>query len=711
MSRETTSVTRRDFLRVVAVGGGAFCLGVSWPGRAAAAGTGAESWRPGAFVRLEPDGRVVVISKHTEMGQGVFTTLALAVAEELDVPWTSVAVETEPADPKFAHLHSKFQMTGGSSSTREALDSMRLAGGTARAVLVQAAAERWGVAVERLRTEAGQVLADDGRTAAYGSLLAAAARLPLPDTVPLKPRSEWRLLGRDASRVEAADKVTGRALFGFDVTVPGLKTVLIARAPRFGAVLEAWDDTAARRLPGVLAVVPVWSGVAVVAEGFLAAQRGREALVTRWSPGPIADWDEARIDAVFAEAIAAPGLSAQQSGDFAAAWTDAARRIEATFDLPYLAHACMEPLNATAWLRPDGMLEVWAPTHFPGPDRDAAAQVAGLSLERVILHPCLMGGSFGRKAAATSDFVREAVDVARQVKWPVKVVWTREDDLRGGFYRPRVKARVRLALAADGALAGWGIDTAGQRMSTTGSFASDPTQVEGSMVEGLTEPGYAIPHREVVWHEVKAGPTVQWWRSVGHSTAGFIKECAIDLAAEAAGVDPLLFRERLLADAPRALTVLRTLREVAEWGRPAPGRFQGVAFHESFGTLVGQVVDVSVGPQGEPKVHRVVCVVDCGWVVNPTGAKAQVMSSVIFGLSAALYGRIDVRGGATANGNFHDYPVMRLPEAPVVETVFVESDGPLSGLGEPGLPPVAAALANAWFKATGKRVTRLPFVG
>jgi len=705
-----TEISRRAFLKSTAIAGTGLVIAFRFGSRLTAAEAGPTAVNPNAFLRIAPSGAVTIISKHSEMGQGVYTSLAMCVAEELDADWTKISVEAAPAAQVYANLAFGLQGTGGSTSTAESYDQMRTAGATARAMLVQAAAQRWGVDAATLRTANGAVVAADGRRAGYGELAEAAAKLTPPEKVKLKDVAQFKIIGKATKRVDSTDKVTGRGVFGIDVKIPGALTAVIVRPPVFGGKLKNFDDTAAKKIAGVKQVVAVPCGVAVLADGVWAAKKGSEALKIEWDHGALASLDSAKQRADYVALASQPGVSADKRGDTTAAFAGAATKIEGTFEFPYLAHAAMEPLNATAHVKPDGTVEIWAPTQFQGVDQQVAAAVAGVTPDKVTIHTTLLGGGFGRKANPNSDFIAEAVQVSKAVGAPVRVVWLREDDMAGGYYRPRTLVTAKLGLDASGKLVSWENQIVSQSIglgtALEGMLVKDG--VDETQVEGLKGLPYAVPNLRVDWHVAPKGVPVLWWRSVGHSFSAFVKESLIDDAARAAKRDPIDYRIGLLADQPRQVAILKLLREKSNWGHAPGGRFQGVAIHESFESIVGQVAEISV-KAGVLTVHKVTAVVDCGTVVNPAGVRAQMMSAVVYGLSAALYGQITFKNGRVEQKNFDTYQVVRLPEAPVVETHTINSGAKMGGIGEPGLPPLAPAIGNAILAATGKRLRSLPF--
>ncbi|WP_306600390.1 xanthine dehydrogenase family protein molybdopterin-binding subunit [Geothrix sp. 21YS21S-2] len=708
----TGTLTRRDFLKAggAAAGGLTVAFLVPAASRAAQAVEPAAPFAPNAFLRIGSDDRITVLLSHSEMGQGIWTTLPMLIAEELDADWSRVRAEHAPAAPAYAHAVFGMQMTGGSSSTWSEFDRYRQAGALARALLIQAAAQRFGVDPSQCRTDNGVVHAGD-RKATYGELAVAASRLPAPGPIPLKDPRDWKIIGQPRRRLDGPEKVNGRAIFGMDVQFPGLLTALVARPPVFGAKVRSFDAARAKAVPGVRAVLQVPSGVAVVAEDFWAAERGRDALAVAWDLGPNAGLDTGSLFQEFRRLAATPGKVAAQAGDAPSVLAKASKVLEAEYAVPYLAHAPMEPLNCTVKLGPDSC-EIWSGTQFQGPDHQAAARITGLKPSQITLHTVFLGGGFGRRANPTSDFVTEALHVAKAAGRPVKVVWTREDDIRGGYYRSGFLHRARVALGADGLPEAWQHTLVGQSILVGTPFEAMMMKngIDPTSTEGVADSPYlaGVPHHHVSLHSPSTGVPVLWWRSVGHSHTAFVMESLIDELAHAAGVDPLAYRRRLLQAHPRHLAVLELAAEKAGWGRPvAAGHALGLAVHESFGSFVAQVAEVSVD-QGRPRVHRVVCAVDCGLAVNPEGVRAQMEGAVVFGLTAALHGEITFAQGRVRQGNFHDYPLLRINEMPRVEVHILPSTAKMGGIGEPGVPPVAPAVANALFLLTGQRVRHLP---
>jgi isoquinoline 1-oxidoreductase beta subunit len=711
---EVLNLSRRRFLAASALAGGGLILGVYLPhidSRADAAEGKVKTFAPNAFVRIGTDDSITVIVNHSEMGQGPYTSIPMVVAEELEADWSKVRYEAAPVDPAYNHSVYGIQMTGGSTSTWSEWERLRKAGAAARLMLIAAAAQTWKVEPAACRAENSQVLHPaSGRKLSYGQLAEKAAGLKPPRDVPLKDPRDFKIIGKATRRLDTPEKTNGKAIFGLDVQLPGMLVALVARPPVFGGKVKSFRADKAKAIPGVRHVVQIERGVAVVADGFWAARRGREALEITWDDGPLAGLDSRKQGEEYAELARRPGAVARKAGDAAAALGKAARTFEASYDLPYLAHATMEPINCVADVRAD-RCEVWTGTQFQTVDRDAAARDAGLKPDQVTLHTTLLGGGFGRRAVPDSHFVREAVQLSKAVKAPVKVIWTREDDMRGGYYRPRAYHQVRAGLDAAGALVAWQ-----QRIVCQSFIAGTPFEaaiikdgVDETAVEGAKDIPYHIPNLLVDWHKAPGGVPTLWWRSVGHSHSAFVVETFLDELAHAAGKDPYEYRRALLAKQPRHKRVLELAAEKAGWGKPLPeGRGRGLAVHESFGSYVAHVAEVSISPQGKLRVHRVVCAIDCGPVVNPDTVRAQLESGVVFGLTAALYGEITFEKGRVKQRNFHDYPMLRMNEMPVVEAHIVPSTDRMGGVGEPGVPSIAPAVANALFTLTGKRIRRLP---
>jgi isoquinoline 1-oxidoreductase beta subunit len=701
---------RRHFMiGVVAIGAG-LAVGVQFAkryDRLQAERRALEPFRPNAYVRIDPDDTITVVIGKSEMGQGVYTSLPTLIAEELDVDPARLRVEFAPVDPAFNHPAMPMQFTGGSMSVSSTFEPLRHAGALARTLLVSAAARAWNVPETTLRTGDGAVT-DGTRRASYGELVGVARDLEAPRYVRLKDREAFRYIGHTVPRLDSRAKVTGRAQFGLDVRERDMLFALVARSPTFGGHALRYDSRAARAVPGVIDVRPIPSGVAVLATNTWAALRGRDALEVQWDAGPGAHLSTAAIREDYRRRLATAGVVARRIGDPDAALASAARRIDVEYEVPFLAHACMEPLNCVARVR-DGECDVWTGTQFQSVDAAAAARAAGVSPEAVRIHTMFLGGGFGRRANPRSDFVVEAVHLAKLTERPVQVVWTREDDTRGGWYRPFYLHRVRAGSDRTGLPVAWHHMVVGQSVLEESPFRDAVVNdVDPTSVEGIVDMPYGIPNLHVELASVKLPVTVQWLRSVGHSHTGFVVNGVLDELAVAARRDPLDLRRVLLADRPRHRAVLDIVAERAGWGsRPPRGTHRGLALHESFGSVVAQVAEVSVTADGV-RVHRVVCAIDCGLAVNPGQVEAQMESGIVFGLSAALRGGITLRNGLVEQGNFNDYPVLRMNEMPRIETHIVASDAPIGGVGEPGVPCVAPAVVNAIYAATGRRLRSLP---
>jgi isoquinoline 1-oxidoreductase beta subunit len=673
---------------------------------------------PNAFLRIDTDGNVTVIAKHVEMGQGAYTGIATIVAEELDADWERVRVESAPADAKrYANLtFGTMQGTGGSSAMANSWMQLREAGAKARAVLVAAAAKEWHLAPSELVVDKGVVIhAATQRHATFGSLVPAARSMAVPDKVMLKDPHDFKLIGQRVPRVDVPAKCDGSAQFTLDTVFPGMLVALLRRAPRFGATVKSFDGAAASAIPGVVKIVQVPRGIAVLANGFWAAKRGREALVINWDETHAEKRGSAELMESYRRLAEQPARSARKQGDVEEALRGAARRVSAGYEFPYLAHAPMEPLDAVVRLTADSC-EIWAGDQFQTIDQSNAAKACGLKPEQVAIHTLYAGGSFGRRANAWSDFIVEAVTIAKAHGadgTPIKLQWTREDDIGGGLYRPMFFHKLEAALNAQGELSGWRHVIVGQSIMAGTPFAAmmkdgiDPTSVEGA-----ANLAYKIPNISVDLSTAEVGVPVLWWRVVGSSHTTFAVESFIDEIAHEAGQDPFELRRKLLANEPRMKAVLELAAQKAGWnGAPLPkGKGRGIAVAEAFKTFVAQVAEVSVDERGQVKVDRVVCAVDCGTPINPDVIAAQMEGGIGFGLSAALYGAITLKDGHVEQSNFNDYRVLRMNEMPKVEVHIVPSTEAPTGVGEPGVAPIGPAVANAIFAATGKRVHVFPFV-
>ena len=704
------NVSRREFFKQ----SGALVLAIGAP----QAFSQNAPFQPNAFVSIGPDSVVTVVVKHVEMGQGTYTGLPALVAEELDADWSQIRVEGAPADAKrYNNLFwGEAQGTGGSTALANSYGQLRQAGAVARIMLVAAAAERWQVPAAEITITRGVVEhRASARKASFGELTASAATQVLPAEAPLKKPDQFVYIGQPAQRTDAVAKSTGTAIFTQDVKLPGMLTAVVLHPPRFGARLSSFDPLKAKQVPGVLDVVafatPVRSGVAVLARDYWTAKKGRDALVAQWDESDAFRLGSPEIVAQYRALAATPGATARKDGDAERALSGAAKRIDASYEFPFLAHAAMEPMNCVVALKRDGC-EVWNGEQFQTFDQAALARLLGLPAGRVRLNMLFAGGSFGRRANPDSDFLLEAAAIAKAAggQTPIKLVWGREDDMRAGYYRPMALHSLSAALDAGGKLVGWR-----QRIVTQSILAGTAFEpmlvkngIDASSVEGAANLPYAVPNLSVELHSPKLGVPVQWWRSVGSTHTAFAVECFLDELARASGRDPLAFRLELLEKQPRHQAVLGLAAAQAGWGRPLPaGRARGLAVHESFGTVVAQVVEVS-GTKHGPRIERIVCAVDCGVAVTPNIVAMQMESGIGYGLSAALSGAVTLKEGIVEQSNFHDYPVLRIGQMPPVETFIVPSSAKPSGVGEPATPVIAPALANALYALYGTPLRALP---
>jgi len=664
-----------------------------------------------AFLRIAPDNTISIVLSHVEMGQGIWTGLPMLVAEELDCDWTKIKPEHAPAAPVYGIPGMGFQMTGGSSSTNSEFDRYRQVGAVARDMLVRAAAARWKTTPAKITTKDG-VLSFGDKHLTYGDVAEEAMKLKPPGRVTLKQPKDWKIIGTRVKRLDSPEKITGRAQFGMDVQFPGLRTALVRRAPAFGAKLVSFDAAAALKVPGVEKVVQVPSGVAVIAKHFWAAKLGRDALKIEWSQP---DGGGVTTKAQFAEyrtLSAKPGTIATDVGKVDNALAKATTKLESFYEVPYLAHASMEPLNTTIKIDGD-KVEIWAGTQFPGGDSLAAAKIIGTTPDKVTLHTPFLGGGFGRRGNPAADFVAEAAFVAKAAGVPVKVVWTREDDMHGGYYRPAYLHRVVVATDPKGNPTAWDHTVVGQSILAGTPFEAFGIKngIDNSSIEGLGDSPYLekVAAKRVSLHSPKNAVPVLWLRSVGNTHTAFAMESMIDELAHAAKQDPLAYRLALLSDKPRFAKALQLAADKAGWGSaPPPGHARGLAVHESFGSIIAQTAEVSI-EHGKIRVHQVTAAVDCGTMVNPQGLEAQIQGAIVFGLTAALFGKLTLEGGRVQQSNFHDYPMLRIHEMPKIDVHVIESGAPMGGIGEPATAPIAPAVANAVFALTGKRLRTLPF--
>ena len=670
---------------------------------------------PGAFVKISPDNTVTVFSKHIEFGQGTYTGLATLVAEEMDADWSQIRVDAAPADVKrYQNLVFGLQGTGGSTAIANSYLQMRRAGAAARAMLVTAAAKQWSVPEPSITVSEGTVShAASNRSASFGELAEEAAKIDVPPTPKLKQAREFRLIGRDLTKVDSAEKSTGAAKFTLDEYHEGMQTVVVARPPKFGAVMRSFDASAAKAVKGVVAVRAISSGVAVYAKNTYAALQGRDALNIEWDETKAEKRSTEAIYADFSKAASTPARAVESSGDLAGNFAQATKIHDVEFRLPYLAHAPMEPLDGVIDYG-KGKARLIAGSQFPTLDRQTIAGVLGLAPENVEVKTLLAGGSFGRRAQPTVHFAVEVAEIAKAAGQGVyKYMWTREDDITGGYYRPLTVHRLRAGLDEKGRIIAWENTIANQSVMGGSPFEqiTMPDGLDQSAFEGSTELPYAFPASSVTWARMESPVPVQWWRSVGHSHTAYATEVFLDELLALSETDPVLGRLDLLKRSQsRHRGVLERVAEIANWDKaPDAGRAKGVALHKCFGTYVAAVAEVS-DDGGMPKVHKVWCAVDCGVAINPNVIKAQMQSSIGYGLSAALFNEITLAdGGAIEQRNFDRYRVLRINEMPEIEVAIVQSDEAPTGVGEPGLPPTAPAVANAWRVLKGKAPHRLPF--
>ena len=700
-------VSRREFLIAGAAAGGGLLLGWRIDARPLS-----PVFAPNAFIRIGTDGRVTMIMGQVEMGQGMYTAMPMLLAEELEVGLDQVRLEHAPPDDKlYANPIFHFQATGGSTSVKGLYEPMRRAGATARTMLMAAAAKRWNVDPASCRAERGAVIhTPSHRRLSYGALAAAAAALPIPDNVVLKRPEDFKLIGTPAKRLDTPDKVNGRAQFGIDVRLPGMKIATVAASPVLGGTVAGLDEAKAMAIAGVRQIVKLDDVVAVVADHMWAAKQGLAALAIRWDDGPNAKVSTADVVRELDAASQQPGVVARKEGDAAAAIAGATVKLDAVYQAPFLAHTTMEPINCTVHVRPDGC-EVWTGSQVLARAQATAAQVTGLPLEKVVVHNHLLGGGFGRRLEV--DYVTQAVRIAKQVDGPVKVVWSREEDVQHDVYRPYYYDRMAAGLDAHGKPIAWTHRLVGPSILARWAPPAFRNGLDGDALDGAVHLQYDIPAIQVeyVRHEEPVVNT-GFWRGVGVTHNTFVIESFIDELALAAKADPFEYRRALLAKSPRARTVLELAAQQAGWGETLPaGRGRGIALmYSGWDTYVVQVAELSVSESGEVRVHRIVCAVDCGTVVNPDIVKAQIEGGVIFGIGGALWGEVTLKNGRVEQSNFHDVRMLRMNETPPIEVHLVRNLEPPGGIGEPGTAVTAPALANAIFAATGKRIRKLPLV-
>ena len=715
MGIQDIKATRRGFLA-----GAGLVIGVSlaFRGEAAAAliqGDPAGAQGPendfNAFVRIAPDGSVTVLSKHIEFGQGPYTGLTTLVAEELDADWSQMKVAAAPAnDELYKNLAFGLQGTGGSTSIANSYEQMRRAGAAAKAMLVAAATAEWKVPAGEITVSKGRIRHEkSGKESGFGELADKAATMTPPGEPQLKDPKDFVLIGTDRPKLDTPAKVRGETVYTLDVLADDMLIAMVRHSDHFGAKVKSFDDTEARKVAGIVDIQAIPQGVAVFAENTFAALKARDALKVEWDLSGAETRSSEEIYADYRKLFSEDGMQATNTGDVAGAFSgNGITTLTSDIVFPFLAHAPMEPLDAVLMRHEDGSIDCYNGAQFPGQDKTAIADVCGVDPTKVRVNTQYAGGSFGRRAQFGSPYMREAAAAfkASGMKRPMKHVWTREDDIRGGFYRPVYVHTIKGAIDGDGNIVGWDQQIAGQSIM-------HKDELDDTTVEGAADLPYAIPNIRVVAHQTKLPVPILWWRSVGHTHTGFAVETFIDQLLEKAGKDPVDGRLALLKDHPREAGVLKKVAEIAGWGDKVPdGRQRGVAVHKSFNTYVAEIAEVSIGPRGAPKVHKVWCAVDCGVAVNPNIIRAQMEGGIGYGLGAILYDQITLGdGGAVQQSNFNDYPSLRIYDMPHVEVAIVQSSEAPTGVGEPGVPPIGPAVANAWRRLTGQPVQRLPIAG
>lgn len=703
MSTHSTDASRRDFLKLTGLAGGGLVLGLGLSGCSKPAALGSAGGQPVAWLRIDVENAITVLVDRSEMGQGVYTSLTQLLAEELEVPLQAIRVVAAPVGAVYVNALLGAQITGGSTSVRDAWEKLRKAGAQARTMLVQAAAAYWGVDAAKLRVEGGTVVNGNKRLT-YGELAENAAKLPVPAEVTLKPAKDFKLVGKPQKRIDTASKVDGSAIYGIDVKLPGMLHAALAQPPTLGGALDRFDAKAAEAMPGVKKVLATGSGVVVVADHYWQARKALAAVRISWKGGPNAGLSTEGIRSRLRKAAARPGRDVRKEGDVPAALKTAAKVVQATYELPLLAHATLEPQSCTADVRDDSA-NIHVNTQTQQVAQGTVAALLGLKPEQVFIHTTLLGGGFGRRLEV--DFLTAAVEASKAVGKPVKVIWTREDDTTHDAYRPPAYDQISGALDAQGNLVAWQLHLTGPSITARMFPAVVETALDPFAVEAAQNYPYDVPNIAITYNREEIGINVGYWRSVSHALNCFVAESFMDELAHAAGKDPYAFRAALLSKQPRYKRVLDTAAEKAGWGKAPAGHFHGIALMEGYGTYMAQVAEVSI-EGGAVKIHRITCAVDCGSVVNPNIVDQQIHGSILFGLTAALWGEITLAGGQVQQKNFDSYRLLRLPEAPPIDVHVIDSTEAPGGLGEPGTAVIGPALANAIFAATGKRLRALP---
>ena len=704
------NINRRSFFKISAITGGGLLISFAVPSAIKKLRISPQSklTELNAFLQIAGDNTIHIILSKVEMGQGIWTTLPMLIAEELDCDWNKITIEHRPPGTAVDFLEPVVdRFTGGSETTKSQFDIYRQAGATARMMLVNAAAKRWGVKPEICRTENGYVIAGDKKLS-FGEVATDASILPRP-VVKLREPKDWKYIGKSQKRLDGAEKINGKAKYGIDIQFPDLLTAVVAHAPVFGGKVKSFDAGAANAIKGVRYIVQIPTGIAVLADNFWAAKKGRDALIIDWDNSENEHIESKTIADEYSKLAKTKGLVVKQKGDVNSALKKVQKSIEAEFSFPFLAHAPMEPLNCTVKIRED-KCEVWTGTQSPIHHQAEVAMFLGLKPEQVLLYTPHLGGSFGRRGAFSADWIMEAVHIAKNSGQFIKLVWTREDDIKGGYYRPVYLHRVNIGVGADGYPVAWQHRIVGQSLFTNTPLEQYIVQngIDYSSVTTGAPYSDAIPHYSFELITTKLGVPVSAWRSVGNTHTAFVMETLIDELATLAKMDPVEYRRTLFKNSPRHLAALNLAVEKAEWNKPmTKGRFRGIAVHEAMGSYVSQVVEISFD-DNKLRIHRVVCAIDCGLAVNPDGVHAQMEGCIVYGLTAALYGEITLEKGQVQQSNFHDYQMLRMNQTPKIEVYIVPGCEKMGGAGEPGVPPVAPALANAIFAATGKRLRDLP---
>ncbi len=707
-------VSRRNFLKAAGLAGGGLLLGLNLPAGGKLAAASKDPVLVNTWVYISPDNTFTVLVNHAEMGNGAYTSLPMMFAEEADLAWESIDVTPAPVEPVYFHADWGKYLTGGSSATPSSWRVLREAGAKTRAMMLDAAAAQWDVPAADLSTELGHVLGPRGKKISYGELLPVIEREGIQprDKVALKSPEDFRLIGTDVKRLEGPDKVDGSAVFGIDVSFPDMRHAAIAHAPVWGGSVKRYDAKKAMKIPGVEKVKQVSTGVAVIARDTWTAMKGVKALDIEWDDGPNTELSSDKFYEEYRELSREPGLLAENNGDAFEALGSAVKRLEAVYEVPYLAHATLEPMCATARVTADSC-EVWSGTQFQSNDQELVCELLGMDKPQVTIHRTLMGGGFGRRASTTADFILEAVEAARGEDYPVKVTSSREDDMRSGFYRPLFVHRLRGGLDETGMPVAWHQVAVGQSIMQDTIFESVymANGIDAYSLDGCVQQPYSIPNHRIESHNPpKVGVIPLWWRSVGQTHTAFAYECFLDELAEAGGQDPMELRLKLTEGHPRMHKVLKALKSQSHWGEPLPqGKARGIAARHAFGSWLAQVAEITVNDDGSFTVDKVDCVIDCGYAINPWNVKAQIEGGIVYGLTAAAYGDIEVKGGRVVQGNFHDYPMMRMKHMPEINVEILPGDGTPTGVGEPGTTPIAPAVANALYAATGKRLRSMPF--